>query len=191
MYERKRGPNAPKIDVRDFLADPAKLVKDVRMEVELNFYSPQIPRDQIIKNCYDWVSANIKRSFEHGTDYWKFPTETFFSREGDCEDGTILLANMLLANKIPPKDVAVAILKTGEEFHAVVLYQWRRVLDWTHYCNGWTWKNVREALWYLWTVDYAYTTKENLELFDSDSANSASCCRTFVRKNFRDGLLRI
>jgi hypothetical protein len=78
-------------------------------------------------------------------DYWLFPFESLYSGYGDCEDGAILVANLLINAGIPSYKVKVAAgvvgggggLFASGTAHLWCIYlasdgQWR-VLDW---CNG-------------------------------------------------------
>jgi hypothetical protein len=78
-------------------------------------------------------------------DYWLFPFESLYSGYGDCEDGAILVANLLINAGIPSYKVKVAAGLVGSGGglfaegtpHLWCIYlasdgQWR-VLDW---CNG-------------------------------------------------------
>jgi hypothetical protein len=85
-------------------------------------------------------------------DFWKFADETLKEGWGDCEDGAILLANLLVASGF--KDVYIAVF----DKHVVVLHNWK-VLDWTN--PNATTPNL-STVWYLWNQKQAYTTKEHV-----------------------------
>lgn len=65
-------------------------------------------------------------------DYWQFPDETLWVKEGDCEDRALLMASLLLASGVSGYNVRVALgklrvsLKSGkrrEYDHAWVMYK--------------------------------------------------------------------
>lgn len=65
-------------------------------------------------------------------DYWQFPDETLWVKEGDCEDRALLMASLLLASGVSGYNVRVALgklrvsLKSGklrEHDHAWVMYK--------------------------------------------------------------------
>jgi len=105
--------------------------------------------DEKAKNCLLHVMQHVVYTPD-STDFklpevWLFPFETLTLRKGDCEDGAILLANLMLRQGIPywririnagdVKDPAVKNSKVG---HAWVTYlresdnEWV-VLDWCYW----------------------------------------------------------
>lgn len=71
--------------------------------------------DEIVKKCLQWVINNIEYTPDSDqfklSEVWLFPYETYNLRHGDCEDGAILLANMLLKSGIPYSRIR---LSTGD-----------------------------------------------------------------------------
>jgi len=55
--------------------------------------------------CQTWIKNNItyvSDKTDFGLDeFWSLPQETLFIRKGDCEDGAILMANLMVASGIP------------------------------------------------------------------------------------------
>ena len=134
------------IDVRDFLS---------------SFNAqPLIPIFSVNPSDYlNWVRNNITFVPEDSNDYWKFPEETLKDGFGDCEDGAILLANMLLQAGFPYWKVLVSIYETPQ-FHVVVVYD-TQLLDWVN-------PKLKEIpstwrLWYCFNRKNAYTTKEHVK----------------------------
>lgn len=74
--------------------------------------------------AWDYVTRHVRYSFDKDRqgydDFWLFPDETLSLAVGDCEDGAILLAQMLVAAGISPYCVRVVL---GHLFdaHAVLL----------------------------------------------------------------------
>jgi predicted transglutaminase-like cysteine proteinase len=112
----------------------------------------------------EWIVANIQykpdwNKDDRNKDYWNFPDETLADKFGDCEDGAILLANMILTQKtIPYYDVLVNVYDTSISYHVFVTLC-DRVLDWTNPSLKTIPPNWK--LWYCFNQKHAYTTKEN------------------------------
>jgi hypothetical protein len=135
--------------------------------------------DEIAKDCLVWVMEKVKYISDkivYGyNEYWAFPYQTLDRLEGDCEDGSILLANIMLHNGIPDWRVRVNAGDVKEPFgdktvgHAYVTYcretdnQWV-VLDWCYFTN---YKAIKDrelhkdkkdyyGIWFSFTRDQAY-----------------------------------
>lgn len=113
--------------------------------------------DVIIEKCkgeplalLEWVQTHITPQIDTG-EYWRFPYETLAVGKGDCEDGAILLANLLLQAGYSSYKVVLAHYVT----HVVVEFD-GQVLDWTS-------SGISQPLWYCWNPKRAYTTKEHVE----------------------------
>jgi hypothetical protein len=107
---------------------------------------------------FQWMKDNITQKVE-ATDFWSYPAETLANRRGDCEDGAILLANLLLQSGIPYYRVLICIY--GD--HVVVELD-GRVMDWTGHGVS-----VGVPLWYCWNKRSAYTTKEHIQEWKKQS----------------------
>lgn len=129
--------------------------------------------DEIAKQAHMWVSQNItyttdKKPLEH----WQFAYETVYRGKGDCEDGGVLIANILLNSGVPywririnAGDVNYEKNKFG---HAYCTYlsekdnQWY-VLDWCFFpenCKNLkqTWKKAETYidLWFSFNAKFIY-----------------------------------
>jgi len=95
--------------------------------------------------CLAWVSKNV-RFVPDDSECWQMPGETASRLVGDCEDGAILLANMLLALGLEPKKVKVVCgsLSSGVG-HCVVEFNGVQ-LDWLHLARI-------EKAWFKFTRD--------------------------------------
>jgi transglutaminase-like putative cysteine protease len=53
----------------------------------------------------EWIVENIEYVSDESQlgleEHWMYPSETLFTRKGDCDDGAILMANMMVASGIP------------------------------------------------------------------------------------------
>ena len=115
-----------------------------------------------------WVRNHIKYASEE-KDYWKFADETIRDGFGDCEDGAILLARLLLDRKfeidstgkvrlLPYHQVLVNVYLNPPHV-AVTIGDGDELRDWTNSSL----KKVPSdwKLWYCFNRKHAYTTREN------------------------------
>ncbi len=99
--------------------------------------------------CLAYVLRHFRYHSDKSTvnlpEYWQFPFESLQTNKGDCEDGAILLANLLLVSGIPNWKVRinagnVKAPNKGFSGHAYVTYfdeisgEWK-LLDWCYYQN--------------------------------------------------------
>ena len=114
-------------------------------------------------------------------EYWAYAYQTLRHKKGDCEDGAILLANILLHNGVPFWRVRINAgwvkePKGGQVGHAYVTYcretdnQWI-VLDWCYYTK---YASVKEralhselkdyySLWFSFDKSQAYGNKKYMK----------------------------
>lgn len=106
------------IPVNDFIQPQAPAVLEAVMNLK---------GDNPFEACLGFVCREIQYqtdNYQYGArERWAYPTETLFSRRGDCEDKSFLLASMLLALNIPPETVAVELGKHKGQGHAWVAIQ--------------------------------------------------------------------
>jgi len=126
---------------------------DVRQFLNKNNYLFKIfegNEDTKTLECLKWVIENIKYTpdkTKYGLDeYWAFGYETLNSKKGDCEDGAILLYDLLRYNKIPSWKIRVSAgyvinpVTKIKEGHAYVTYYCEQeenwaILDWCYLPN--------------------------------------------------------
>lgn len=73
-----------------------------------------------VNQIFNWIYANIKYKLENlNADYWQLPHETYFNKNGDCEDLSILFM-YLLEKKLNIYSELVAIKQESNIFHAIV-----------------------------------------------------------------------
>ena len=124
--------------------------------------------DDVCYNCLNWVIKQLKYVPDRDKngrprENWKFAYETFRDKFGDCEDGSILLANLLLKNKVPYWKVRINVGKTKGEYHCWVTYLNKKnewvVLDWCYYASEslkvLTWKSAEKYLY----IDFSFNEK--------------------------------
>ena len=124
---------------------------DVRAFVMKDYNYPVLDgldHDETAWNCLVWIMEDIIYTSDISEykkdEYWAFPYQTIKRRKGDCDDGAILLWNIMLSNGVPYWRVRlnagdVKDPSSGVSLgHAYVTYcretdnQWV-VLDWCYY----------------------------------------------------------
>jgi len=124
--------------------------------------------DEIAIECLDWVAENIEYTKDSEGEFWQFAFETHKRRKGDCEDGSILIANMLLMSGVPYWRVRLNAGNVLGGGHAWVTYlsekdnKWY-VLDWCYWYNESKglikeWKDAEKyfSIWGSWNKKYMF-----------------------------------
>lgn len=125
--------------------------------------------DVIASRCLNWVIRNIKYKSEE-KEQWQFCDETLTRKAGDCEDGAILLANIMLKSGIPYWRIWLNAGDVQGGGHAYLTYlaeknnQWY-ILDWCYWPNEskglqkkWDDASKYFGLWFSWNRDYVFDT---------------------------------
>lgn len=170
FYKRTDKLGTISIDVRQFINPNNSILPTINGSSD----------DEKALNCLGWVIKNVKYTpdkTQYGLDeYWAFAYETQNYGKGDCEDGTILLANIMLTNKIPDWKIRVSAgnvlnpyTKTIEGHCYVTYYcedsdKWV-VLDWCYLPNGLDIKNridYKEEsnykdVWFSFNKEYSWS----------------------------------
>jgi len=160
------------IDVRDFFtsydSEVRKLVEELNLEGKSD--------DEKALECLKWVIQHIKYVSDTTKGYrefWQFPYETLYYKTGDCEDGMILLANLMLIAGIPYWKIrpTAGWVKTpeGKGGHAYLTYYCEEkdkwvILDWCYYPNLLPIKDRKDykdeelylESWFSWNLKYAF-----------------------------------
>lgn len=99
-----------------------------------------LPDDEKALKAQKWVANSIKYvsdKTEFGmNEYWCYPQELLKTRRGDCDDGAILIANLILASGVPYWKIRLAAGtvydRLGNELggHAYVTYYREKKDDW-------------------------------------------------------------
>jgi len=136
-----------------------KIMKPVDVTKFLNSWEFKLPEISSGYPSLNWVNENIRFVSDAAKDVWKTANETLVDGFGDCEDGAILLACLILKRNtlIPYYQVLVNVYDTPQGFHAAVTVN-DELRDWTRP----TLKKV-PADWklrYSFNRKYAYATRE-------------------------------
>lgn len=178
VYQGQPIPNSNtrvSIDLRDFFNEYDSEVKKVVKELNISRSSD----DEKALQCLLWVIKNIKYTEDYTkghTEFWQFPFETLHYKTGDCEDGAILLANMLLISGIPYWKIRLSAGKVSGGAYAYLTYycedsaKWV-ILDWCYKINKNAIKNRTDykdesnysTVWMSWNQKYSFTKGLNSE----------------------------
>lgn len=150
------------------IVETTKRAEPIDVTKFLVFLGTKLPEIPLTQSSLAWVHDNITYKSEE-KDFWKFASETLVDGYGDCEDGAILLACLLLTRKmevdstsvwirIPYYKVLVNVFDTGAGFHVAVTLG-DTLEDWTN--PGLKKVPSDWKLWYCFNKKHAYTTKEN------------------------------
>lgn len=93
-----------------------------------------------------------------GQDYWQTVEETLQLKTGDCEDGAILLANLLVASGQPYYKVLIYVF----DAHVTVQFD-GRWMDWTGLDDRALDQLEATSFRYCFNRRHAYTTLENVD----------------------------
>lgn len=135
-----------RVDVRNFFTLKDENINNIVKSLKLGNQTD----NQKALNCIKWVIQNFPYksdsiNYSQG-EFWCMPYESLYKQSGDCEDGSILLANMLLVAGIPNWKIRITIGFVFEPIskkrigHAYVTFfdeeneRWV-ILDWCYYPN--------------------------------------------------------
>jgi len=128
--------------------------------------------DQRATKCLDWVAKNITytrdKDMHNRSEFWQYANETMLTRKGDCEDGAILIANMMLASGIPYWRVRpnAGDVKGGGHCYVTYLREKDNVwymMDWCYWYYSSkdfkkTWQDAKNyfGIWFSWNTKYIF-----------------------------------
>lgn len=148
------------VDPRDFYQSQDSSIPTV--EGDTNDQKATNALRYVIDNIhYTQDASQFKRDEE-----WLFPFETLQTKAGDCEDGAILMANILLKSGVPYWRVR---LNTGDVQgggHCWVTYlpesegsEWM-ILDWCYWPGQRPWKDAEKYfdIWFSWNSRYIFVS---------------------------------
>ena len=92
-----------KVDVRDFFINPNSY--ELQETLKKIGIKKNESDDRKAEKIQKWVVRNIRYVSDKANfglpEYWMYPQETLTYKKSDCDDGSILIANLLLASGIP------------------------------------------------------------------------------------------
>lgn len=165
-----------------------RIEKDMNYQIDLrNFINPFDASIPIVPGTNDdekalaglkWIIDNIRyvpdKSQYGFNEYWAYSYQTRKRKRGDCEDGSILLYNILLKSGVPYWKMRLTagwVNWKGEKVgHAYLNYYCEKsdkwvVLDWCYYPNKLNiekrpdYKDEKNYLdvWFSWNQKYCFT----------------------------------
>lgn len=181
-YAGRVVPNSNKIvdiDVRNFFDEYDSEIRKVVEELELE----KLSDDKKALACLKWVVSHIKYvgdKTKGNNEFWQFGYETLYYKTGDCEDGAILLMNMLLIAGVPywklRPSAGLVQLKGKKIGHAYLTYYCQSgdnwvILDWCYWPNNLyienrpDYKDEKNYLnvWFSWNKKYCFSKGLNTE----------------------------
>lgn len=89
------------VDVRNFIIADDEILKDIIERYGLKKSTFNETANACQKFVVDYVHYKDDEIENNCEDFWQFPFETIASRVGDCEDGAILMASLMINAGIP------------------------------------------------------------------------------------------
>ena len=144
---------------------------DVRVFWQKDYKLPTFrgTNDEIAEQALSWCIMNLQYTSDNKGEFWQYAYETLLTRTGDCEDGAILMANMMVMSGVPYWRVRLNAGNVQGGGHAYVTYlreednEWY-VLDWCYWPHesigfGKTWKDAKKyfKIWYSWNKEYTFS----------------------------------
>ena len=166
-YKRTEADGKYEIDVRDYFQPIDYKIPVVKGE------SNDDKALKALKWVHDHTTYTSDKK-EYGYDeFWAYSYQTLKRKHGDCEDGAILLANIMLKSGIPYWRIRLNAGTVKGGGHAYVTYCRESddefvVLDWCYYYNTQQPKdrnlhrNERDyySIWFSWNAKYAFGPME-------------------------------
>ena len=125
--------------------------------------------DEKAKKSLDYVKKNIKYKTDiqlfKEDEQWLFPFETLALKKGDCEDGAILMANIMKKSGIPFHRIRINAGNVKGGGHAYVTYRREKdelwyIMDWCYWpTRNWKrWKTAKNyfGIWFSFDSKYIY-----------------------------------
>lgn len=169
---------------RTLLNEDVVLALDPRVFYEMNDNSLPVvsgSNDEKALKALKWVRDNIvytsdTSQFKHSEE-WLFAHETIKIRTGDCEDGAILIANIMLKSGVPSFRIRLNAGSVEGGGHCWVTYlresdnQWI-ILDWCYWYNpnGNLYHDAEKyySIWFSWNTQYIFPD-ESFDRLDKGS----------------------
>ena len=141
--------------------------------------------DEKALNALNWVKKNItytSDTTEYGEDeFWAYAYQTLKRKKGDCEDGAILLSNIMLKSGIPYWRIRLNAGDVKGGGHAYVTYCRETdnefvVLDWCYWYKDTLIKDRKlhkdeqdyYGIWFSWNLMYSFGKMETMAEMPKD-----------------------
>ena len=146
---------------------------DVRCFFQTDYTLPRFKgsADEIAKRALNYVINRLKYRSDNG-ERWNYAYETLKNKYGDCEDGAILIANLMLNSKIPYWKIRLnkgwVRYKGKKSYHCWCSYlaednEWR-TMDWCYHFKkcinlNLKWKDSEDYLFVdsSWNSKFSYS----------------------------------
>lgn len=173
-YKRIEEDNVYQVDLRDFIFERDSLIPIVEGQTD----------DEKALNGLKWIIKNIKYNTDASeyktVEFWAYPYQTLKHKKGDCEDGAILLYNILLRSGIPYWKLRLSAgwvkQGNGKVGHAYLTYYCEELgywvlLDWCYWPNELPINQRKDYkdeenyydVWFSWNQKYCFTKGLNTE----------------------------
>ena len=179
-YVRQETDGQYNIDVRNYWNINDELIPTVR---GANYDEKALNALKKVRSMVQYTSDKLEYGFD---EYWAYAYQTIKRQKGDCEDGAILLANIMLRSGIPYYRIRINAGSVNGGGHAYVTYCRETdnqfvVLDWcywpkttpikdrpTHkeernYMN----KEKNFYVWFSWNTKYIFGKEKSTEGFSN------------------------
>lgn len=174
VYKREELDGSYTIDIRNFIQPYDRQLPKLKSETD----------DEKALEGLKWVINNIEYVSDslgyNKMEFWAYAYQTLYHKTGDCEDGAILLHNLLLANGVPYWKLRLSagwVINNGKkEGHAYLTYYCEEsdkwvVLDWCYWPNKFKIKDRPDYkdegnyldVWFSWNQRYCFSEGLNKE----------------------------
>jgi transglutaminase-like putative cysteine protease len=187
------------VDVKEFLATNDALLDEVVRKYKLKKLTLNETAWEVQKWVVRFLTYKYDEEANQCPEFWQFPFETLQSQVGDCEDGAILIASLMVASGIPAWRVKIAAGYVQESAtapqggHAYCLYLADRpdeerklgweVHDWCYFEDSKTktgskilaknggYNNCYKEVWFTFNNEFSWNQKA-LEINDRISGSA-------------------
>lgn len=176
------------VDVKAFITEQDEMLQRIVRRHRLEKRSA----DETAQAVQQWVVRFLTYKYDDDSvnvpEFWQFPFETLQSKIGDCEDGAILIASLLINAGVPGWRVKVAAgyvqssPTAPQGGHAYCMYladdnRWR-ILDWCYYQDSRVQvkdkplakdggqKNAYKDIWFTFNNEHSWAGG-SIKVFDS------------------------
>lgn len=200
------------VDAKAFITEEDEMLRKI------------ISRNRLRKRNFDdtalaiqqWVVRFLTYKYDdensNAPEFWQFPFETLHSNIGDCEDGAILIASLMINAGVPPWRVKVAAgyvqssPTAPQGGHAYCLYlandnNWR-ILDWCYHQDSRTriqdkplakdggQRNAYKDIWFTFNSEHSWAGT-SISVFDSRMSKNRTTQKEKVLQERKDDSLPV